>query len=165
MEAAMKVRDIMTRDVASCEKETDIGTAARFMLNRRCGTLPVVDRHGGLAGIITDRDIAMAAATRQRNASHIAVHEAMTGAVRRCFADDEVGAALKQMEEARVRRLPVVDESGHLAGIVSIDDIVLRALDRPGGISSAAFVNAQTRISAQPSVEPEVDMSDTYVSG
>ncbi len=161
----MKVRDIMTRDVVSCGKETDIGTAARLMLEGRFGTLPVVDTHGKLVGIITDRDIAMAAATRQRNASHIAVHEAMSQRVRSCFAEDDLPAALKQMEEGRVRRLPVVDASGHLAGIVSVDDLVRRALDQPGGVSSAQYVNAVTRICSQPTVEPDVNFSDTFVSG
>jgi CBS domain-containing protein len=97
----MKVRDIMPRDVVSCQKETNVGRAARLMLQGQFGTLPVVDAHGRLAGIITDRDIAMAAATRQRNASHIAVHEAMSQHVRSCFADDDLTAALKQMEEGR----------------------------------------------------------------
>jgi CBS domain-containing protein len=161
----MKVSDIMIHEVVSCRKDTDIGTAARLMLTGRFGTLPVIDTHAKLAGIITDRDIAMAAATRQRNAAHIPVHEVMSPHARTCFADDEVAAALKQMEEARVRRLPVLDATGHLTGILSIDDIVLRALDQPGGVSSAAFVNALTRISSQPSVEPEVNFSDTFVSG
>jgi len=162
---AMKVRDIMTREVVSCQKDTDIGTAARLMLKGRFGTLPVIDTHGRLAGMITDRDIAMAAATRQRNAAHIPVHEAMSPHVRSCFADDDIGEALKQMEEARVRRLPVLDATGHLTGIVSIDDIVLRALDQPGGVSSAAFVNAIIRICSQPSVEPDINFSNTFVSG
>jgi CBS domain-containing protein len=161
----MKVRDIMTRDMVSCQKETDVATAARLMLEGRFGTLPVVDAHGRLAGIITDRDIAMAAATRQRNASHIAVHEAMSQRVRSCFADDDLPAALKQMEEGRVRRLPVLDATGHLAGILSIDDIVRRALDQPGGVSSAQYVNAVTRICSQPTVEPDVNFSDTFASG
>jgi CBS domain-containing protein len=161
----MKVRDIMTRDVVSCPKETDIGAAARLMRQGRFGTLPVIDAHGRLAGIITDRDIAMAAATRQRNASHIAVHEAMSPKVRTCFAEDDPGTALKQMEEARVRRLPVLDSDGRLTGIVSLDDLVQRALDQPGGVSSAAFINALTRICSQPTVEPEVNFSDTFVSG
>ena len=69
----MKVRDIMTSAFVSCQKETDIGTAARLMLEGRFGTLPVVDTQDTLVGIITDRDIAMAAATRRRNASQIAV--------------------------------------------------------------------------------------------
>ena len=161
----MKVRDIMTRDVVSCHKETDIGSAARLMLQGRFGTLPVVDARGRVAGMITDRDIAIAAATRGRNASHIAVHEAMTQNVRSCFAEDDLGAALKQMEEARVRRLPVLDAAGHLTGIVSIDDVVLRALDQPGGVSSAAFVSAITRICSSPTTEPDTNASDLSVSG
>lgn len=160
----MKVGEIMTRKVVSCQKDADIGTAARLMLEGRFGTLPVIDAHGGVAGIITDRDIAMAAATRQRNASHIAVHEAMSPKVRSCFAEDAVGAALKQMEEARVRRLPVMDAALHLTGILSIDDIVLRALDQTNGVSSAEFVKALRRICSQPVVEPEVNRSDTFVS-
>jgi CBS domain-containing protein len=161
----MKVRDIMTREVVTCQTDTDLRTAARAMLEGRFGTLPVVDAHGRLAGIITDRDVAMAAGTRERNASHIAVHEAMSAQVRSCFAEDDLSAALKQMEEACVRRLPVVDAQGRLAGIVSIDDIVQRALDEPNGVSAGVFVNAFRRICSRPTVEPDVDFSDTFVSG
>jgi CBS domain-containing protein len=153
----MKVRDIMTREVVSCDKDATIGEAARLMLVGHFGTLPVIDPQGRLAGIITDRDIAMAAGARNRSAGHIAVHEAMTPTVRRCFSDDDVDAALKQMAEARVRRLPVIDPAGHLAGIVSIDDIVRRALDHPGGVSSVVFVHAMVQICSQPSIEPGID--------
>jgi CBS domain-containing protein len=162
---AMKVGDIMTRNVVSCRKDADIGMAARLMLEGRFGTLPVVDAHGNVAGIITDRDIAMAAATRQRNASHIAVHEAMSPKIRSCFADDEIGVALKQMEAARVRRLPVLDATSHLTGILSVDDIVLRGLDETNGVSSAEFVKALQRICSQPALEPDVNFSSTFISG
>jgi CBS domain-containing protein len=161
----MKVRDIMIKEVVTCRKETDVGTAARLMLKGGFGTLPVIDAHGKLSGIITDRDIAMAAGTRQRNASHIAVHEAMSPKPRTCFADDELGAALDKMEKARVRRLPVVDANTSLVGILSIDDIVVQALDRKDGIASAAFITALRRICSQPSTEPDVNFSDTFVSG
>lgn len=161
----MRVHEIMTREVVSCQADANIGTAARLMLEGRFGTLPVVDIHGKVAGIITDRDIAMAAATRQRNASHIAVHEAMSSHVRGCLAYDEVDAALKLMEEAGVRRLPVLDATGHLAGMLSIDDVLLRAVDRENGIDPAAFVKALGGICSRPAVEPDVDFSDTFVSG
>jgi CBS domain-containing protein len=86
--------------------------------------------------------------------------------VRSCFTGDEVSAALRQMEEAHVRRLPVLDESSHLAGILSIDDIATRALDQADGISPAEFVRAFRHIAA-PSTPREAEMSpaDTAVSG
>jgi CBS domain-containing protein len=161
----MTVQDIMTREVVSCQKSTDIGTAARLMLQGRFGSLPVVDQHGKVAGIVTDRDIALAAATRQRNASHIAVHEAMSPRVQTCSPQDEVGVALKQMEEARVRRLPVLDASGHLAGILSIDDVVLRAVDKKDGIAPADFVTAMRLLCSRPTVEPEVDLLEPLTPG
>jgi hypothetical protein len=69
------------------------------------------------------------------------------------------------MEEAGVRRLPVLDATGHLAGMLSIDDVLLRAVDRENGIDPAAFVKALSGICSRPAVEPDVDFSDTFVSG
>ena len=161
----MKVQDIMTREVVSCKKETDIGTAARLMREGRFGTLPVLDTHGRLAGIITDRDIAIAAGTRQRNAAHIAVVEGMSQPVQYCLAEDTVAAALKKIEEAGVHRLPVLDASGHLEGIVSVDDIAARAVNRPGGVTPSAFVHAITRINLRPIAGPPLNGSDTFASG
>jgi len=161
----MKVRDIMTTDVVSCRRDTDLAAAARLMLDKRCGALPVVDEHGRVAGIITDRDIAMAAASRQRNASHIAVHEAMSGHLTTCLVDEDIATALKTIEQRRVRRLPVLDGDGRLAGIVSIDDILLRGLDGSNGIPPAAFVEAMRRLCSRPPVEPEFNFTETFVSG
>jgi CBS domain-containing protein len=161
----MKVRDIMTTNVVSCRKDTDLATAARLMLDKRFGTLPVVDEQGRVAGIITDRDIALATATRQRNASHIAVHEAMSAHVKTCVANDDIGAALKIMEGRRVRRLPVLDVDGRLAGILSIDDIVLRGLDGTSGMPTAVFVEAMRRLCSRPPIEPEFNFTETFVSG
>jgi CBS domain-containing protein len=161
----MKVRDVMTKAVVSCQTGADIGTAARMMLRGGVGTVTVLDKHGRVAGVLTDRDIAIAAGTRQRNASHIGVHEVMSERVRSCSSDDDVAVALTRMEEAHVRRLAVVDDAAHLAGIVSIDDIALRVLDGEGGISAAAFVKAFRCICAPAAAENEVNGSDTFVSG
>jgi CBS domain-containing protein len=161
----MKVREIMKSNVVSCRTETDIASAAKLMFDAHVGALPVIDAHGKLIGIITDRDIAMAVAVRRRNASNISVHEAMTGKVRSCFATDDVSDALKQMAERRVRRLPVIGATGQLAGMLSIDDVVVEALDKPGGVSAASFIRTFTRICQQAGLEPEIDFSDIYVSG
>jgi CBS domain-containing protein len=161
----MNVQNVMTAKVVSCRSDANLAAAARLMLEGGFGALPVVDSHGTVTGIITDRDIAMAAATRQRNASHILVHEAMSAHVRVCSPQDAIGAALNQMQEARVRRLPVVDANRQLVGILSIDDIVLRAVDAKGGVAPADVVAAMRIMCSRPSVEPAVDFSNTFVSG
>jgi CBS-domain-containing membrane protein len=161
----MKVGTIMTRAVIACPKDADIGMAARLMSHGRFGTLPVVDANGKVAGVITDRDIAMAAATRQRNAAHIGVHEAMSDKVRSCFEEDEVGAALKQMVAGHVRRLPVLDAASHLAGILSIDDILREAVGHTGGVSSSEFLQALRMICAQPRIEPTLTLPESFTSG
>jgi CBS-domain-containing membrane protein len=135
------------------------------MLAGQFGTMPVLDRHDKVAGVLTDRDIALAAATRQRNASHIGVHEAMSEKVKSCAPEDDVATALKRMADAHVRRLPVVDDSAHLAGILSIDDIALRALDREGGVSAAEFIEAFRRICSPVAPANGGNGSDQFVSG
>jgi CBS domain-containing protein len=145
----MKVRDIMTTDVVSCPKGTDMATAGRLMLQGHFGLVPIVDTNGHVAGVLTDRDIALATATRHRDAWHIGVHEAMSSKVRSCFAEDDVTAALEEMEKAHVRRLPVLDAGTHLAGILSIDDIAARAIDQADGVPAARFAEAYRRICAQ----------------
>jgi CBS domain-containing protein len=162
---AMKVRDIMTTHVQTCRTDTDLATAGKAMWQGGFGALPVVESNGSVAGILTDRDIALALASRQRNAAHVAVHEVMTKKVHSCFANDEIPAVLRLMENARVRRLPVLDERLHLAGIVSIDDIARSAVDQRGGVTAASFAGAMRRIAILPGIEPEVDFSESYVSG
>ena len=161
----MKVRDIMTRDVVSCQTGADVATAGRLMLQGHFGLVPVVDTHGHVAGVLTDRDIALAAATRHRDAWHIGVHEAMSSKVRSCFLEDDVSTALEQMEKAHVRRLPVLDEGTHLAGILSIDDIAAHALDEKDGVSAARFAEAFRRICSHTAAEADVNGSETFVSG
>jgi len=128
----MKVREIMTEPPLTCTPETSLAIAARQMGEANYGTLPVVDVHGRLVGIITDRDICLAVARTNRNALNVAVHEVMTPNVFSTLVDDDVHAALTMMKDARVRRLPVRDESGRLKGMVSIEDLVVRGLERDG---------------------------------
>jgi len=161
----MKVQDVMTREVVSCHADTDVGAAARQMLDGHFGTIPVVDAHGRLTGILTDRDIAMAAATRARNASHIAVHEAMRTDIRVCSPQDELDAALGRMAAACVRRLPVVDAAGRLSGVLSIDDIAVRGVGGAGGITPEVFVAAMRRLCSRSPVEPDVDLAELQTPG
>ena len=121
----MKVRDLMTADVKSCSSDTNLAAAASRMWEGDCGALPVVDDDGKFIGMITDRDICMAVATRPRLASDILVGEVTSGAIYVCHPTDEVQFALKTMRKEKVRRLPVVNDKGILQGILSTNDIIL----------------------------------------
>ena len=136
----MTVRDIMTTPVLTCHPETSLAVAARMMRDEDYGTLPVTDRKGRLVGIITDRDICLMLAGTNRNALNITANEAMTSDVVSVSVGDSAHAALACMKQSRVRRLPVRGEDGHLAGIVSIEDIVLRGIER-GGVDAGEIVS------------------------
>jgi CBS domain-containing protein len=97
-----------------------------------CGAAPVVDGGNQVIGMITDRDIAIAASTKGRLATEITVGEVMSGNVYACAADEDAKSALDTMRRKRVRRLPVIDNDGKLVGILSINDIVLRAEETRG---------------------------------
>ena len=123
----MHVRDLMTSDVKTCRPETNLAEAVREMWEGDCGALPVVSDEGRVAGVITDRDICIAVATRGRSPDRIAVREVARDHVHTCLPDDDVTAALQTMKLHKIRRLPVVDAEGHLRGMLSLNDIVTHA--------------------------------------
>jgi CBS domain-containing protein len=123
----MNTEEIMTRNVKSCRPETSLSEAAVLMWDYDCGALPVVDDENRVMGMITDRDIAIATATKGRLATDINVGEVMSGNVYACALDEDINSALKTMRREKVRRLPVIGANGKLAGILSINDVVLRA--------------------------------------
>ncbi len=122
----MKVQDIMTKDVAFISPSTNAAAAAEIMWNNNCGALPVVDEGGRVVGIVTDRDLFIALATRHRQACDLTVGEVTSGQnLSVCATGDDVRTALATMGQRQIKRLPVVDKAGALKGIVSIDDIAL----------------------------------------
>jgi CBS-domain-containing membrane protein len=123
----MKVADIMTREVQCCAPHTNLAAAAKMMWDRDCGILPVLNVDGHVLGVITDRDICMAAATRNKPPSDITVWETISNKVYTCRASDDVHVALETMTRHQLRRLPVVDEDGTLSGMVSMNDLILHA--------------------------------------
>ena len=125
----MKVKDIMTAEPRTCSPGTNLAAAAALMLDGDCGILPVVDR-GKLVGVVTDRDMYIALATRNKLASQLTAGEVARKKVVTCGPEDDVHAVLTMMGEHRVRRLPVEGFGGTVLGIVSMNDILLAI--RPG---------------------------------
>lgn len=123
----MKVKEVMTRTVQVCLPEASLARAAAIMWEYDCGIVPVVDGDGRVVGMITDRDICMAAATKFRPAAEIAVREVMSGRVYACRSQDDVREALRTMAQHRVRRLPVIDLQGRIEAMLSMNDVLLKA--------------------------------------
>lgn len=139
----MRVQDVMTSKVRSCRPGTNLAEAVRDMWEADCGVLPVVSPDNRVIGVITDRDICVAVATKGRAADRIAVREvAGEHRIHTCLAADDTTAVLKVMQAQRVRRLPVVDQEGHLQGIVSLNDIVTHA----GAATPTQIANALAAI-------------------
>ena len=152
----MKVQDVMTRDVHTCRPETNLSMAAMQMWNGDFGVLPVLGDGGKVVGMITDRDICMAAATKHQDPAAIRVEEVISGQVYACSPDTEIHEALKTMQQRQVRRLPVINaDDGRLAGILSLNDVALKT--QPDGNADLKAQNVEDTlraICAHPAVAP-----------
>jgi signal-transduction protein with cAMP-binding, CBS, and nucleotidyltransferase domain len=135
----MRVRDIMTQPVQTCTTEMNLAAASRRMKDTGCGTL-VVLQCGRIAGILTDRDLALAICN-VREPARVTVGKVMTGRVHTCRRDDDVHVVLDTMTTFMVRRLPVISETGDVEGMISIDDIILWATPQ-AAVSQHALIAA-----------------------
>jgi CBS domain-containing protein len=123
----MKVKEAMMGTPYHIPLEANLGMAAELMWKGNCGFLPVVDAAKKVCGVLTDRDICVALGTRNQTAGQVLVEEVVQRKVYTCNPEDDIHVALHTMGEGHIRRLPVVDFSGNLAGVLSMDDLLLRA--------------------------------------
>ena len=119
----MKIKDVMTPNPMVCSPDMNLAAAGELLLEGDCGILPIVDE-GRLIGVVTDRDMCIALATRNKPAAQIAVREVGEKPVITCSPEAEVHEALAAMAAHRVRRLVVEGFGQPALGIVSIDDLV-----------------------------------------
>jgi CBS domain-containing protein len=147
----MKVNDIMTKNPLTCTPDTTAAEAAHLMWEADCGILPVIN-NGGIDGVVTDRDLYVALATRNEPASYLRVGAVTTKTITTCAPEDDVHRALALMKQERVRRIPVVGFDGAVVGIVSINDLV-RIADNSGEVTSEQVLDALKAIcSHQPNL-------------
>ena len=120
----MQIAEVMTPGPITCAPDTTVAEAAHLMWEGDCGVLPVV-RDLELIGVVTDRDLFIALATRNAKPSELTVGTVVRPAPVTCTPRDDVHQAMTKMKSARVRRLPVVEKDGTLVGIVSMNDLLL----------------------------------------
>ncbi len=120
----MRIGRICSKEVMGVGLEDTVSRVTYLMRENHVGVV-IVQEDGRPVGIVTDRDIAIRCGGLRTNVSDIPVREVMSTRVMTVNADDDVCLALDRMREFGVRRLPVVNDAGLLAGVVSLDDIVL----------------------------------------
>jgi CBS domain-containing protein len=141
----MTIEPIMSRQVQHCRPDHTLDYAAARMWEHDCGCLPVCTADGDneprVIGMLTDRDVCMAALFQGRPLHELKVADAMSRDIRVSKLDDRPEDVELLMREQRIRRVPVTDDAGTLVGIVSLADFA-RAATRDtaagGGADSGA---------------------------
>jgi signal-transduction protein with cAMP-binding, CBS, and nucleotidyltransferase domain len=136
----------LMKPARSCQPSDTLNEAARLMWEFDCGAVPVVNHAGRLVGMITDRDICMAAYTTGQALAALSVESAMSSDVATAAPHDSVGSIASSMRLKQVRRIPVVDE-GKLVGIVTLADIA-RHIETDAGVHTGAALDLAHTLAA-----------------
>jgi CBS domain-containing protein len=149
----LRVRDIMTRNLAVATRDTSLHDVAMMMKEEDTGVIPVVEfrsnggnggnggngrtevseertntssySHGKLLGLITDRDIVLRAVAEGKDCNTTRAGEVMSTDAHTARPHERVVEVIRKMGDKQVRRIPVVNENGNLLGIVSMGDVAV----------------------------------------
>ena len=123
----MSIGKICTRNVATISRQGSIAEAAQSMRRKHVGALIVVDEERGShvpVGIVTDRDIVIEVLAAEVPPSSVTVGDVMSRDLVMVKEDLGILETIEVMRDKGVRRMPIIDDSGELAGIVSADDLL-----------------------------------------
>jgi len=137
----MLLKEICVLNVATCARNATILEAAHLMRQQHTGNLIIVDELNGdktPAGIITDRDIVVEVLAKGLDPGDTKVGQVMSAKLVIASEDEDLEEAVDRMRLHGVRRLPVVDEHGHLTGVVSLDDMI--RLHTEQGVAMAEII-------------------------
>jgi CBS domain-containing protein len=121
----MFAQDLMTRPAITCHVNDPLSAAARAMWDHDIGAIAIVNDEGKLTGMLTDRDICMAAYTQSRALDEILVNSAMARKVVSARPDARLGQIEQLMAQHQLRRIPIVDGDGLPIGMVSLNDVAI----------------------------------------
>jgi CBS domain-containing protein len=140
----MRAQDLMTSPAITCHVNDALNVAAQRMWEHDCGALAIVNDEGKLTGMITDRDICMAAFTQGRALDEILVNSAMAHHVVSAGPELSVADVEQLMADHKIRRIPVVDAENKPIGVVSMNDLVLESVQPDTKIKNAIAKVAHT---------------------
>jgi len=148
----MTVSAVCNHNVATIERSASVVDAAVRMRAEHVGDLIVVDQRATRrvpVGILTDRDIVVAVVAKGVSPNAVTVGDAMSGKLLTVNQDNGIEHALRDMRRAGVRRAPVVDSSGELVGVLSIDDVIDHLAVELGHIADIIRLGQQTETDAR----------------
>jgi CBS domain-containing protein len=129
---AKTIRDLMTRNPCSIEADKPVAYAAKMMRDEDVGLAPIVEGQK-LIGTLTDRDIAIRVVAEGKDPESTSVREVATTRLVTVDPEQDLDEALRLMAQHQVRRLPVVEEDGRLAGVVAQADVAKHTSDEKTG--------------------------------
>lgn len=135
----MIVGEICTRTVIVAPRGTSVREAAKLMRERHTGDIVVTDESDGRripAGIVTDRDVVVEVVAERLNPDDLLVNDIMTASLVTARERDGIFETIALMRSEGVRRMPIVDVSGALVGIVSLDDLLELMAEELGDLVS-----------------------------
>jgi CBS domain-containing protein len=149
MEGEMRVGKLCKRDVVTVRKNHSLVEAARRMRDLHVGDVVVVEGDRDIPiGILTDRDIVVGVIAKDPpDLAKLEVRDVLTTELITARADEDVEEVLDRMKRHRIRRIPVVDVSGSLVGIFTVDDLL--------ALVSKDFATLTKLVSAQRAAEAE----------
>lgn len=121
----LRCRDIMTRNVTTCRRDTPLAEVARLMRDEDIGAIPVIGDNGKLEGIVTDRDLVVKGLTSDKNDAELRAEDCMSTDLFTGNQNDRLVEVINEMGDNQVRRIPVVDSRDRLVGIISMADIAI----------------------------------------
>jgi predicted transcriptional regulator len=124
----MRVADLMSRAVVCCDSTKSLVEPAKAMWDQDVGFIPIVaPKTGVLEGVVTDRDICMAAMTKGKPLHEIPVRDVMQTNFYACSEGDHIARIHSIMRDHRLRRVPVLNAEQQVVGVVALNDLACHA--------------------------------------
>ncbi|KXS52473.1 CBS domain-containing protein [Marinobacter persicus] len=121
----MSVAEIMHKNATCCDQDSTLDDLARTMWENDLGIVPIIDERKQLKGVVTDRDIAMAATLQHKPLWEMKASDLIANKqCHVCHPEDDIHDVLKMMSQSQVRRVPVLNGQGEVMGMIGMHDIV-----------------------------------------
>ena len=137
----MRIGESCTRSVVTCRRSSSAFEIAQQMRERHVGDVIVVDEHGAKltpVGVVTDRDLVVKVMAAGIDPNSLQAGDFVVGAVETARASELMHDAVWHLRGKRIRRLPVVDEQGHLVGVLTADDVARVLVDELAALTGIA---------------------------